>query len=397
MKLTKTRVDEATYTGDASKNERCFVWDGEVRGFGLRVYPGGSKSFVLSYRAGGRKRLIAIGRYGNLTVEQARSRAVKHIAAVIDGSDPLISRQNARIGETVAGLCDSYMERYLIHRKAQRDIKRRIEHIIKPAWRSRRVDSIIRQDVARLHGRVGKNNGPYEANRTLALISKMFELAVVWGFVPDEFPNPARRIEKFEEKKRDRWLTPEELPRLVEAIDQEVNDSAKFAIWLYLLTGLRKDELLRAKWEDIDRARAEIRIAETKAGRTHYVPLSHAALAVLDEIPRHPDNPYILVGSKPGHHLVNISKPWGRIRTAAGIEDVRIHDLRRTVGSWLAQSGNSLHLIGRVLNHSNTSTTAIYARFGEDHVREALERHGDKILGIAGKKEPADVVPIKKR
>jgi integrase len=104
----------------------------------------------------------------------------------------------------------------------------------------------------------------------------------------------------------------------------------------------------------------------------------------MDQIPRISGNPYIIVGKNEGAHLVNIDKPWQRVRKEAGIEDVRLHDLRRTVGSWLAQAGNSLHLIGRVLNHSNTATTAIYARFGQDHVKEALDRHAVQMISVAG-------------
>ena len=231
----------------------------------------------------------------------------------------------------------------------------------------------------------------------LALLSKMFQLAEVWGIVEEGAPNPARNIQKFKEVKRDRWISPDELPGLVQAIEQEPNQSARFSVWLYLLTGLRKNELLSLKWADIDQTRQELRIEDTKNKKIHYLPLSSVAMALIQKIPQHANNPYLLIGKKEGRHIVNIDKAWRRIRKAAGIEDVRIHDLRRTVGSWLAQSGNSLHLIGRVLNHSNTSTTAIYARFGQDNVRDALEQHSKKILGAAGITEKAEVIKIKKK
>jgi integrase len=212
----------------------------------------------------------------------------------------------------------------------------------------------------------------------------MFELADLWGIVEEGHPNPTRGVEKFKEEKRDRYVTPEELPRLIEAIQKEPNESAKQAIWLYLLTGLRKEELLKAKWSDIDSGRDELKIEDTKNGKTHYIPLSAAVRTLLDQIPKVAGNPYIIVGKNPSAHLVNVDKPWQRVRKTAEIEDARIHDLRRTVGSWLAQAGNSLHLIGRVLNHSNTTTTAVYARFGQDSVKDALDRHGEQILSAAG-------------
>jgi integrase len=157
---------------------------------------------------------------------------------------------------------------------------------------------------------------------------------------------------------------------------------------------MRKSELLEAKWKDIDWDRKELRLADTKAGRIHYVPLSEPAIAVLRQIPRIEGNPYIIVGKKEGSHLVNIYKPWNRIRKSAGVDDVRLHDLRRTLGSWMAQSGNSLHLIGRVLNHSSQATTAVYARFAQDNVRDALESHGKKIMGAAHKQDSAAVVDL---
>ena len=186
----------------------------------------------------------------------------------------------------------------------------------------------------------------------------MFNWARAEGFVPKEHINPCFGIEKFKEERRDRFITHEELPGLVEAIGKELNQYVVAAIWLYLLTGLRKEELLNLKWSDIDMTRKELKITDTKNGKAHYLPLSVAAIDVLNQVQRIEDNHYVIVGKNPGCHLVNIAKPWERIRKVAGLEDVRLHDLRRTVGSWLAQSGNSLPLIGKVLNHSNQSTTA---------------------------------------
>ncbi len=393
MKLTKTVVDNATYTG--ADLARCVLWDEELSGFGLRVYPSGRKAFVLSFRVAGRKRLMTLGAYGVLTVEQARQDARAKLAGVeIQGTDPLELKQQAAQGETLADLCAQYMDRHGRLKRSRRDDQRRIDRHILPTWGTRKVKDITRSMVAGLHSRIGRE-APYEANRTLALLSKMFELARIWGFVPDNATNPARDIDRFREERRDRWVTPEELPRLAQAINEEPNPAARNALWLYLLVGTRKTELLSAKWEDLSFERAELRLPTTKAGRAHYIPLSSTAMALLQQIPRIEGNPFILPGKLDGAHLVNIDKAWRRVRAAAGIEDVRLHDLRRTVGSWLAQAGNSLHLIGRVLNHSNQSTTAIYARFGEDSVRAALEQHGARIMGAAGLTPKAEVVPLR--
>lgn len=456
-RLTKRTIDAATYTGN--ENARCMLWDDDPPGFGLRIFPSGRRAFVLSYRVNNRKRMMTLGGYGALTLDQARKLARRELAKVETGeADPLEVRQQAAKGETVADLCTAYMERHGNAKKSARDDERRINRYILPAWRNLKASAIKRADVAALHSKIGKRH-PYEANRVLALLGKMFELAHRWGYVPEDHRNPARGIDRFKETKRDRWITPQELPHLAQAIDQEPNQSARFGLWLYLLTGARKSELLQARWSDIDRDRAELRIAETKAGRTHYIPLSAAALALLDQMPRASNNPYILPGRAPSDttgkpkapsHLVNITKPWLRVKTAAtlarwrevpevaalierltaeragtkskhstkdyrpaptlaeirhaaaaegielprAVDDVRLHDLRRTVGSWLAQAGNSLHLIGRVLNHSNASTTQVYARFGEDSVRAALEQHGARIIGAAGLASSAEVTEL---
>jgi integrase len=329
-------------------------------------------------------------------LEQARTAARAELAKVeTQGADPVAAREQERQGETMRDLCAAYMERHGNAKKSAGDDQRRIDRHVLPAWGSLKARAVKRADVATLHAKIGKA-APYEANRTLALLSKMFELARRWGFVPDGHSNPARDIDRFKEAKRDRWLTPDELPRLAQAINEEPNQAAGVARGVYRLTGARKTELLQAQWADLDWSRAELRLPDTKAGRVHYIPLSAPALTLLREIPREDGNPYILPGKLTGAHLVNISKPWGRVRAAAGVEDVRLHDLRRTVGSWLAQAGNSLHLIGRVLNHSNQSTTAVYARFGEDSVRTALEQHGARIMDAAGLTPAAEVADLPK-
>lgn len=394
VKLTKRIIDALTY--QSRGNAAFYVWDSEIKGFGVRVFPSNRKAFLVTYRSGGRKRFLTLGTYGrDLTAAQARSRAMEMLGQVARGGDPAERKRQRAQGETMRDLCGAYMTRHGNAKKSAADDRRRLDRYILPAWAGLKVTSIKRPDVAALHTKIGKR-APYEANRILALCSKMFNLARSWGFVPEGHPNPAADIDRFKEQKRDRWITPEELPRLAQAINEEPNQSARFALWLYLLTGARKSEVLRARWKDVSFERAELRLSDTKAGRVHYVPLSSPALALLKEIPRQEGNPFILPGLKTGAHLVNVAKPWNRVRKAAGVEDVRLHDLRRTVGSWLAQSGNSLHLIGRVLNHSNASTTQVYARFGEDHVRAALEQHGARIMGAAGMAPVADVVEIKK-
>ncbi|MBF0383471.1 MAG: site-specific integrase [Magnetococcales bacterium] len=394
MKLTKTQIDRFEYQGKQSKGgqySRDVRWDDVLPGFGVRILPTGKKSFVLSYRHAGRKRLITLGKYGVLTLEQARAKAKKELGAVLEGEDPLEERQKEVRGSTMGDLCREYWDRHGSQKKTSRNDRRRIDKIILPRWKNIQINAITRSDIALLHHEYGKQ-APYEANLLLAQLRIMFNKALEWGMSEHSMPNPCNGIKKHPEEKRDRWVSPEELPKLAEAIDQEQNIYARAALWMYLLTGLRKGELLAARWDDVDWSRKELKITEHKtighSGKAHYVPLTAPALALLKNLPVEDGNPYILPGRKSGKHLVNISKAWNRVRKAAGIEDVRLHDLRRTVGSWMAQAGNSLHLIGKVLNHSNVSTTQVYARFGQDMVRDALEAHGKNLMAVAGGGKP---------
>jgi len=385
MKLTKKIIDGLKYVGDAARNEKCIVWADEPTGFGIRIYPSGKKAFVYSYRHAGRKQLKTLGTYGDITLVQATSLAKGDAGDLTKNKNPLEERNKARLGNTVRQLCELYIERHAALKKTGDEDVRRIKAHILPAWRAYQIQTITRQHVVTLHQKIGKNTYRgkptiYEANRVLSLISKLFGFAAQMGMVEPGHPNPATGVTKFREVTRDRFLTHEELPEVIKAIEAETNQYARFALWLYLLTGLRKEELLSTQWRDVDFSRKELRLADTKNGKPHYLPLSDAAAEILGQIPKVEGNPYVIVGKNRGCHLVNIDKTWQRVRKKAGVEDVHIHDLRRSVGSWLAQSGNSLHLIGRVLNHSNPNTTAIYARFGQDHVRDALNQQGEKLL-----------------
>jgi integrase len=388
--LTKRLIDSLTYTRVAPARE--VHWDEGVHGFGVRIYPNGEKSFVFSYRHQGRKRLIALGRVGELTLDEARDQALSHkLGLRQDDIDPLVQRERARLGETIAALCTAYLDRYAkLRKRSWRDDEQRIGKYILPEWGPLKAAALKRMDVAALHRRVGAAH-PYAANRIVELVAKMFELARVWGIVEEDHPNPGRRIEAFREVKRDRWVTREEMPRLGAAIQAEPSVYVRGAICMYLLTGVRKSELLKARWRDIDWQRAEWTLPETKNGKPHVVPLSRQALKLLKFLPREDGNPYIFHGALRGRPLVNISKPWLRIRAAAGITDVRLHDLRRTVGSMLAQKNYSLLIIGRVLNHQDSASTLVYTRLCQNDVRAALETHSKGLVRSFGRALPSEL------
>ena len=383
MRFTKTNIEKLNYTGNG-KN-RMFIADETIKQLKLRISPDGKKVFVLRYYApDGSRHLMTLGTFGEITVSQAIELAKRNLYEKALGNDPLSKRKTERSARKFSELSEAYLERHAKPKKKswKKDESRINRHLL-PKWGSRKVKSIKREEVSKLHDSIGKE-AKYEANRTLELVKKMFNLAIQWGYVPEGFINPAVGIERFKEKPRDRWVKPEEMPKLAEAINRQKNIFVRSAFWLYLFTGLRKNELLKLKWTDVDFNRKEIRISDTKAGRTHYLPLSTQALTIIKSLLNNDSNPYILQGNRTGKPLVNIDKNWRKVRKEAGLEDVRLHDLRRTFGSWMATSGTSLLVIGRALNQTSQHVTSVYARLSEDPVREAVENHGNSLEKVVG-------------
>lgn len=373
-KLTKQLIDQISFQSAG----QIFVRDAELPGFALRVTQS-RKSFVLEKRIRGRMRRITIGPYGPLTVEQARKLAEAQVGAIARGDDPAQVRQDRIHEPTFADLTDQYLSRHAPRKRSARDDRAMLATHLN-VLRTRKLTDITRNDVARLHGRIGETT-PYRANRVVALLRKMFNLAKDWGLYHGG--NPATRIQFFRETSRDRFVQPDELPRLFAAIADEPNPFVRAAFFTALLTGARREEVLSMQWQDVNLTRAEWRIPQTKAGRPHVLPLPQPLVAVLRELPRTEQSPYVFQDRDGTAHLVNVKGAWERIRSKAKVPDVRIHDLRRTLGSWLAGSGESLPLIGRVLNHQDVATTAIYARLDLDPVRQALERNTLKMLQAA--------------
>jgi integrase len=197
-------------------------------------------------------------------------------------------------------------------------------------FRTRKLTDITRNDVARLHAIIGET-APYRANRLVALLRKMFNLAKDWGLYHGD--NPATRIAFFREESRDRFVQPEEFPRLFQAITEEPNLYIRSVFLTALLTGARRTEVLSMRWEDVSLARAEWRIPHTKAGRPHLLPLPNLLVATLSSLRKVDGNPFVFQGHNGAAHVQNIKRTWHRVRIKAGIPDVRFHDLRRTVGA----------------------------------------------------------------
>lgn len=383
IRLTKSVIDKAVYGGKGNAN--YVLWDQDTPGFGLRIYPTGKKTFVIGYRFKNRYQQMAIGKYGILTVDQARAEAKKKLAVVASGINPAAQKKK-EIECSFIHFCYEYLEN---HSKKQnktdswKEDQRRIETHLVSHFKNRDITDISRDNIAKLLHRIGEKH-PYEANRIRSLLSSMFERAKEWGRVPENFTNPVELIKKFKEKKRDRWVKSEELPHLVDAILKEPNLYARTCLLLFLLVGSRKMELLKAKWENLDLERKILRLEDTKNGTDFELRLSDLAVALIQDLPKEPGNPYLFPGKKRGTHRVNIDKVWQKIRKDAKLDDVRIHDLRRTFASQLASDGISLLQIGKLLNHKNSVTTEVYAHLAPDPLAKVVDQHGNKIGKILG-------------
>ena len=382
-KITKRTVDLL---------ESGVVWDGEIKGFGARCRASGAKYYVLKMRVGGRQRWITIGRHGSpWTAEGARNEALRVLGLRAAGKDPALDRDRQKGVITVAELGSRFLRDYVPQHCKPRtayEYRRAVELFINPVLARHRISDVLRADVAAFHH--GLRDRPYQGNRALGVLSKMMNVAEVWGLRPDG-SNPCRHVKKYREVKRDRYLTREELQRLgaVLADEQAKGTESPFvvvAIGLLVLTGARLTEILTLRWEYVDLENGVLRLPDSKTG-AKLIYLNAAAMQLLRTMPRMQGNPHVIAGEKPGAHLVELQKPWRRIRAKANLTDVRIHDLRHNFASVGAGAGMSLPMIGKLLGHTQASTTQRYAHLAADPVRAASNLIGAEITAVMNGKK----------
>ena len=403
MKLTQASIAKL----QPRETGRFAAYDEALPGFGVMVQPTGAMSFIAEYRPAGAgrsaaKRRVTIGAVGKLSLDEARKEARRLFAEVAKGADPMAARRQAKAEASLSELADRWLTHIERTKKPRthEEYRRAMELHIRPAIGTKAFRQVARADVRRLFDRLSASS-PVVANRVLAIISSLWGWAAAQEIVLDA-ENPTRRIERNEERGRERYLSDDELGRLgatlrlaereglpwVESASDKptskhlvkpenrrtlVSPSAIAAIRLLLLTSCRLREVLHLRWDEVDYARGVIRLAHdrAKAGKRD-VPLSAAALAVLSELPREDGNPHVFPGAD-GKPRSDLKRPWAAITTHAGLTSLRIHDLRHTGASVGAGAGLSLHTIGGLLGHRTAASTGRYAHLDANPLRRAAD------------------------
>jgi integrase len=385
VKLTDAIADKAEGPPHDGKRPYLIHYDTATRGFGLRITKAGAKSWILNYRGqNGVERRLTIGTHRDPWREVAARKEALRLKAMVDqGRDPQGERNTIRAAPTVNDLIVRWREEHApkLRPRNRQQNELLIGQWIKPELGTRKVADLRYADIEALHRKISTKGGrkkagtPYRANRALALLSKMFTLAVRWEWRSD---NPCRGVERNHEERRYRYLTPAELERLVKALSEYSDQTAANAIRLLLLTGARSGEVLTATWEqiDLDAGTWTKPSSHTKQKHEHRIPLSAPTRQLLAGIARTDDRVF------PG--LGQIRDDWAAICRKAGLEGVRVHDLRHTHASILASAGLSLPIIGSLLGHTQPGTTARYAHLFDDPLRAATEKVGTIVTAAAG-------------
>ena len=405
------------------------VNDTELRGFMLRVFPSGRKAFYLYYRnAQGIRRRPRLGDYHpeTFSAERARTKAIQWLGRVASGEDPSAEQQELRHAETFGEFASQYLNDVTVVRRLKpnslEDYRRQLRLHLMPVWGDKKLVSIRQVDVTNLHRRLAQprkvtiqarnsdksycreQGGPVGANRVLSLIKLVFNEAERLGLIPVG-TNPARYVKPYKESHRERYLTAEELARLTDVIEaleagEKVSPHAAAAIRLLLLTGARREEILSLQWRYVDLEAKCLRLPDSKTG-AKVIHLNSPAVAILKRLwaMREAGSPWVICGHKRGSRLVNLTKPWDRIRSLAGFSELRIHDLRHIFAGTGAGLGLGLVAVGKLLGHSQPSTTARYANLAPDPIQAASEAIGVALLdaiekGKARNRERNQLQPV---
>ena len=394
INFTKAALDSLPMPAEG---QRGTYHDIKTNGLQLRVTHAGVKTFSLFRRVkNGSPERVTLGRYQDTTVEQARKEATRLNGLLAQGINPNTDARALKTETTLQELLDDF----LTHRRNKHGAflsektKRSYRYdfgLYLGKWGKRQLSQFKDTDFGKLHTEIGKEH-PTTANRVIALASSLFGYATEKKLFIGA--NPAHGIKKYPETKRDRFLQSDELPIFFKALAEEPNDTLRDYFLLSLLTGARRSNVQEMQWKQIHFDRGEWTIPVTKNGEPQTVHLGAEAVEIL-KARQDNGSVWVFPGTGVTGHLIEPKRAWARLLERAGIDNLRIHDLRRTLGSWQAKTGASMVIIGKSLNHKSSSTTAIYARLDLDPVRESVDRATGAMLAAAGIKPAGEVVDIK--
>lgn len=380
-KLTKRYVDSIP-----EPTQESIQWDDDLAGFGLRIYPTGRKVFVVQYKLHGRTRRKTLGKYGIVTADEARKQAKLVQADVVRGSDPSAERKARLRSPTIKELGERFLaEHVTLHckRTTHAGYAGLLEKVVNPVLGSVKTSEITFIDIQNFH--LKRRDTPYLANRGVMILSKMLNLAEDWGLRPMN-TNPTKRIKRYPEEEKKRYLSEEKQERLGDVLAtmlqrEQISRYVFAAFYMLLLTGCRLSEIQKLKWDYVTRTHLEL--PDSKTGRRR-IPLPREACAVLDTLERREGNPYVILGTHGQGHYNDLQKPWRKIRGLAGLDDVRVHDLRHTYASVAVINGIDPFMLKEILGHKNLSTTLRYAHLSDDAVQKAAGQIANRLAATLG-------------
>ena len=369
---------------DPRKTKEEF-FDTETKGFTLEVRASGTKTFYLRYTdPHSKQRQIKIGRYGDITFDQARKKARELKSQAVLGGDPAAAKATAKAVITYAELAEQHLADAKTYQKSYATTRMYMRNHIKPRWGKHRLTDIKPQDITLWLAEKRKEGlAPSTVEKLRVLMNRSYELALQWR-LPGAEINPVRAVPRGKfNNARDRFLTAQEAERLFAAARQSNNKQLEPIIRLLLLTGARRNELLYAKWENVDVERRHWLIPDSKTGKPRHVPLAAAALAVIEALPRFDGCPWLLPNPETGRPYTNIKSAFQNAREAAGMPELRIHDLRHSAASFMVNAGVDLFAVGRVLGHADHKSTMRYSHLANDTLLAAVEAGAAKMAAGA--------------
>lgn len=399
INFTKAAIDNLPKPDKGWK----YYQDEKTPALSVGIGPSGVKTFILYKRINDKPERVKLGRYPEMTIEQARKKAMELHGQIAAGENPADLKREKRNEMTLKELFDLYIERYarphgvrtvddmcrnfdVYLGKLDAPRKKHGREPVKPPgsvdWSSRKISSITHQEISKFHRELGMKTGKSIANRMVELLRATFnrckdDLKVI------DIQNPAAGIKPFQEIERDRFLQGEEIPRFFEALQTESEQNRDYFL-LSLLTGARKSNVLAMRWDQISLEQERWRIPEqdSKNGKAMFIPLTHAALEILKRRKESSLSAFVFPGTGRTGHMTSPKAAWDRVKKKAKIEDLRPHDLRRSLGSWMVNTGSSLALIGGALGHKDHQSTKIYARLAIDPIKDAMEKAQSAIFDL---------------